>query len=89
MGVKTPLKFEEKKIIVLVAATFPSKRKIYDAAHREKVWKEKSTDKLFSRARAEDFASYSLTVYLVFFPEPVFSTLPESISSLSLFMAVF
>lgn len=36
-----PLTFEEKKIIVRVAATFPTKQKVFDAAHREKVWKNK------------------------------------------------
>ncbi len=36
-----------------------------------------------------DIESYFLTLYLVFFPEPIFSTFPKSISSLSLFITVF
>lgn len=38
-----PLTEEEKKIIARVAARFPTKQAVIDAAHREKVWSEKST----------------------------------------------
>ncbi len=38
-----PLTLEEKKIIVRVALTFPTKRSVYNAAHKEEVWKNKST----------------------------------------------
>ena len=37
-----PLTEEEKKIIVRVAATFPDKRLVYDASHREEVWKKRT-----------------------------------------------
>jgi hypothetical protein len=39
-----PLTDEEKMVIVRVAATFPTKREVYDAAHRESVWKKMGTD---------------------------------------------
>ena len=38
-----PLTPEEKKIIVRVAVTFPTKQSVIDAAHCEEVWKNKST----------------------------------------------
>lgn len=38
-----PLTMEEKKIIMRVALTFPNKQLIFDAAHREQVWKNKTT----------------------------------------------
>jgi len=38
-----PLTMEEKKIIMKVALTFPTKQSIYDAVHRESVWKNKAT----------------------------------------------
>lgn len=41
-----PLTPEEKKIIVRVVVTFPKKKSIYDAVHREKVWKNKTTGAL-------------------------------------------
>ena len=37
-----PLTQEEKRILVRIAKKFPSKQKIINAAHREKVWKKKS-----------------------------------------------
>lgn len=37
-----PLTEEEKLIIEKVAHTFPSTKRVYDASHRELVWKEKS-----------------------------------------------
>ncbi|MBW2368841.1 MAG: DUF4065 domain-containing protein [Deltaproteobacteria bacterium] len=41
-----PLTQEEKRIIARVAKTFPTKKKIIDAAHRESVWKKKSAGTL-------------------------------------------
>lgn len=38
-----PLTEEEKLIIEKVACAFPSAKKVFDASHREVVWKEKST----------------------------------------------
>ena len=38
-----PLTMEERKIIMKVALTFPTKQSIYDAVHREAVWKNKAT----------------------------------------------
>jgi putative zinc finger/helix-turn-helix YgiT family protein len=38
-----PLTVEEERIIQKIARTFPRDRMIYDAAHREPVWKEKET----------------------------------------------
>ena len=38
-----PLTEEEKLIIEKVACAFPSTKQVYDASHREVVWKEKST----------------------------------------------
>ncbi len=38
-----PLTEEEKLIIEKVAYAFPSTKKVFDASHREVVWKEKST----------------------------------------------
>jgi putative zinc finger/helix-turn-helix YgiT family protein len=37
-----PLTEEEKLVIEKVACAFPSTKRVYDAAHREVVWKEKS-----------------------------------------------
>ncbi len=38
-----PLSAEEKKIILRIALTFPTKQSIIDAAHREKIWENKHT----------------------------------------------
>jgi putative zinc finger/helix-turn-helix YgiT family protein len=38
-----PLTSEEKRLIKRIARTFPQEQMIYDAAHREKIWKEKTT----------------------------------------------
>jgi putative zinc finger/helix-turn-helix YgiT family protein len=37
-----PLTADEKKIITRVAVTFPTEKIIFDAAHREEIWKKKS-----------------------------------------------
>ena len=36
-----PLIADEKQIITRIAVTFPTKRDVYNASHREKIWKEK------------------------------------------------
>jgi len=41
-----PLSEGEERIIDKIAATFPKDKMIYDAAHRENVWEEKSTGAL-------------------------------------------
>ena len=41
-----PLTEDEKKIIVRVASRFPTKQAVIDAAHKEKVWSEKSIGSL-------------------------------------------
>jgi putative zinc finger/helix-turn-helix YgiT family protein len=41
-----PLTKEEKRIICKIAKTFPTKRAVYDATHREEVWREKTDGSL-------------------------------------------
>lgn len=48
----TPLTSEEKKIIVRVALTFPTKQSIIDAAHRETVWKNRTFGSLIPYSHA-------------------------------------
>lgn len=55
-----PLAIEEKKIIVRVAATFPTKKKVFDAAHREKVWKDKGTGRLIPYSDASKLTEIAL-----------------------------
>lgn len=38
-----PLTEDEKKIIAKIARKFPTKQMVFDAAHREPVWKSRST----------------------------------------------
>ena len=45
---------EEKSIIVRVAAAFPSKQMVYDAAHREKIWMKRSPGELIPYSAAEE-----------------------------------
>lgn len=49
----TPLTPEEKKIIVRVALTFPTKQSIIDASHREEVWKNKLPGNIILYSDAE------------------------------------
>lgn len=49
-----PLTDDEKSIIVRVAATFPNKRMVYDASHREEVWKKRSPGDLIPYTAAEE-----------------------------------
>ena len=37
-----PLTSEEKRLITRIARTFPQEQMIYDAAHRERIWEEKT-----------------------------------------------
>jgi len=55
-----PLTLEEKKIIVRVALTFPTKRSVYDAAHREEVWKNKSTGSIIPYSDASKLTEIRL-----------------------------
>jgi putative zinc finger/helix-turn-helix YgiT family protein len=48
-----PLTDEEKSVIVRVAATFPNKKMVYDASHREEVWKKRSPGDLIPYTAAE------------------------------------
>jgi hypothetical protein len=38
-----PLSQTEEAIIAAVAKTFPSNKRIYDAAHREHIWQQRAT----------------------------------------------
>ena len=49
-----PLTDEEKMVIVRVAATFPTKHMVYDAAHREVVWKKMNKGDLIPYTAAEE-----------------------------------
>ena len=49
-----PLTEEEKKIIVRVAATFPDKRLVYDASHREEVWKKRTPGEIIPYTAAAE-----------------------------------
>lgn len=48
-----PLTDEEKSIIVRVAATFTNKQMVYDASHREEVWKNRNPGDLIPYTVAE------------------------------------
>ncbi len=48
-----PLTDEEKSIIVRVAVTFPDKRMVYDASHREEIWKRRSPGELIPYTAAD------------------------------------
>ncbi len=47
-----PLTQEEKRILVRIVKKYPSKQKIFDAAHREGVWKKKGPGSLMPYADA-------------------------------------
>ena len=49
-----PLTDEEKSIIVRVAVTFPDKQMIYDASHREEVWKNRNPGEIIPYTAAEE-----------------------------------
>ncbi len=55
-----PLTIEEKKIIVRVAAVFPTKQGVFDAAHREKVWENKGVGMLIPYADASKLTEIAL-----------------------------
>ncbi len=49
-----PLSQEEERILRHIAGRFPHKRMVYDAAHRETVWKETATGALIPYSRAHE-----------------------------------
>ncbi len=49
-----PLSAEEKRIIARVAKTFPQKRMIIDAAHKETIWKRKSPGMIIAYTDSEE-----------------------------------
>jgi len=51
---------EDKMIIGRVAATFPTKRKVIDASHREKVWKDKGAGMLIPYSDASKLSEIAL-----------------------------
>jgi transcriptional regulator with XRE-family HTH domain len=55
-----PLTIEEKKIIARVAATFPTKQKVFDAVHREKAWKDKDAGMLIPYTDASKLTEIAL-----------------------------
>lgn len=55
-----PLSPEEKKIISRVALTFHSKRSIYNASHREKIWEQKSFGSLIPYSDAAKLTEIQL-----------------------------
>ncbi|MGD9161054.1 MAG: type II toxin-antitoxin system MqsA family antitoxin [Desulfobacteraceae bacterium] len=48
-----PLTYEERRIIIRVALSFPSKKSVFNAAHREKVWKNKTTGSIIPYSDAD------------------------------------
>jgi len=48
------LSVEEKRIIARVAKTFPQKRMIVDAAHKEAIWESKSTGMIIPYTDSEE-----------------------------------
>ena len=51
-----PLSGEELRILKRVAETFPEEQIVYDAAHREKIWRETKTGALISYSRAHELS---------------------------------
>jgi len=49
-----PLSVEEHKIIKVISAIFPKKRLVYDAAHREQIWKSKSIGQIIPYSDSSD-----------------------------------
>ena len=48
-----PLTDEEKRIIVRVALSFPNKKSVFNAAHREEVWKNKTAGSIIPYSDAD------------------------------------
>ena len=48
-----PLTDDEKRILIRVALSFPSKDSVFKAAHREEVWKNKTTGSLIPYSDAD------------------------------------
>jgi putative zinc finger/helix-turn-helix YgiT family protein len=55
-----PLTNEEKKIIVRVALTFPTKQSVIDAAHRERIFKNKVSGELIPYTEASELTEIQL-----------------------------
>ena len=53
-GEAEPLTEEEKRIIFRIAGTFPDRQMVYDASHREEVWKKRSPGELIPYTAAEE-----------------------------------
>ena len=49
-----PLSEEELRIVGYIAAKFPNEREVYEAAHRENVWRETRTGALISYSCARE-----------------------------------
>ena len=49
-----PLSVEENKIIKVMSTIFPKKQRIYDAAHREQIWKSKSIGQIIPYSDSSD-----------------------------------
>jgi len=52
------LSADELLIIHKIAVRFPHEQMVYDAAHREKVWKETSTGALIPYARSSELTEF-------------------------------
>lgn len=53
-GEAEPLTDEEKNLIVRVVVTFPDERMVYDASHREEIWKSRSPGEIIPYTAAEE-----------------------------------
>ena len=51
-----PLSVEEKKIIKIISTIFPQKQMVYNAAHREQIWKNKSIGQIIPYSESNDLA---------------------------------
>lgn len=51
-----PLTSEEKRIITTISRTFPEEQMVYDAAHREIIWNEKTTGAIIPYSDSAELA---------------------------------
>ena len=51
-----PLSIEENKIIKIISTIFPQEKMIYNAAHRERIWKNKSIGQIIPYSESNDLA---------------------------------
>ena len=49
-----PLSVEENKVIKIISTIFPQKQKVYNAAHREQIWKSKSIGQIIPYSESSD-----------------------------------